>query len=180
MLACSLAFFRKALRDFSKPIHPSIHPSILPSIHACIDPPTDPPAQASNEPDAHLGLAQLLVGDAKLAQTEAVDSALAKAEAKAARGRKHPRNTRLLSDLEKGRVRAEAATTVEVLAVVRKLLKEALGHLEEAARGANAFAMFNLGIAHLFGYGTPNSERNPGRSLADWLAFLFIGHVGSE
>jgi len=33
-------------------------------------------------------------------------------------------------------------------------LRTALGHLEAAARGAHVFAMFNLGIAHLFGYGT--------------------------
>ena len=37
--------------------------------------------------------------------------------------------------------------------VVEGKLQAVVSHLENAARGANAFAMFNLGIVHLYGYG---------------------------
>lgn len=41
-----------------------------------------------------------------------------------------------------------------------KLMWKALSHLESAAKGGHPFAMFNLGIAHLYGYGYPKDDRN--------------------
>ena len=39
------------------------------------------------------------------------------------------------------------------------ILGEAIGFLEESAKGGNPFAMFNLGVAHLYGYtGKPDTE----------------------
>jgi len=40
-------------------------------------------------------------------------------------------------------------------------LMKALIHLEKAALGRHSFAMFNLGIAHLYGYGYSNGTNNP-------------------
>ncbi len=40
------------------------------------------------------------------------------------------------------------------------LMAKALSHLESAAKGYHPFAMFNLGIAHLYGYGYPDIERD--------------------
>ncbi len=39
-------------------------------------------------------------------------------------------------------------------------MSKALSHLESAAKGYHPFAMFNLGIAHLYGYGYPDSKRD--------------------
>ena len=40
-------------------------------------------------------------------------------------------------------------------------LMKALIHLEKAALARHPFAMFNMGIAHLYGYGYPNNTNNP-------------------
>jgi hypothetical protein len=40
-------------------------------------------------------------------------------------------------------------------------IMKALIHLEKAALGGHSFSMFNLGIAHLYGYGYPNGENDP-------------------
>lgn len=49
----------------------------------------------------------------------------------------------------------EASSTREGV-VSYDLIMKALIHLEKAALGRHPFAMFNLGIAHLYGYGYPN------------------------
>ena len=40
-------------------------------------------------------------------------------------------------------------------------IMKALIHLEKAALGGHSFSMFNLGIAHLYGYGYPNGANDP-------------------
>ena len=47
---------------------------------------------------------------------------------------------------------------------LRDMLKEVVALLEAAAQSGHTFAMFNLGIAHLFGYITPSTE---GRIVAN-------------
>lgn len=42
-----------------------------------------------------------------------------------------------------------------------KSLRKAVKHLERAAKGGHAFAAFNLGLAHLYGYGMPRGRKNP-------------------
>ena len=44
-----------------------------------------------------------------------------------------------------------------------------MGLLEDAARGGHPYAMFNLGVAHLFGYGVPGMLRDPDLA-AEWFA----------
>lgn len=48
------------------------------------------------------------------------------------------------------------------------LVTKAIGHLEDAARGGHAFAMFNLGICHTYGYGTRDGARDP-ELAAEWF-----------
>lgn len=62
---------------------------------------------------------------------------------------------------------AEASVTKSVLDS-NHLVMKALYHLESAAKGGHPFAMFNLGIAHLYGYGYPSGERDPGLA-AEWF-----------
>lgn len=47
------------------------------------------------------------------------------------------------------------------------MLSEVVGNLEAAAVGGHTYAMFNLGLAHLYGYGVP--VRSPERA-AQWFA----------
>lgn len=49
------------------------------------------------------------------------------------------------------------------------LIVVALRHLQSAALGGHAFAMFNLGMAHLFGYGYTNRGRNS-TLASEWFA----------
>ena len=63
----------------------------------------------------------------------------------------------LLSDLSK----AEAAGRLSDPKRARwkkAQLSQALAHLESAALLGHAFSMFNLGVAHTFGYGTPGGK----------------------
>jgi TPR repeat protein len=53
-------------------------------------------------------------------------------------------------------------------ALVSPLVLEAIVHLEEAARGGHVFAMFNLGISHLYGYGQTDGRRDPDLA-AEWF-----------
>ncbi len=49
-----------------------------------------------------------------------------------------------------------------VVDAVRKVLGNVIDHLEASAKGGHPFAMFNLGLAHLYGYYNYGSgERNP-------------------
>ena len=53
-----------------------------------------------------------------------------------------------------------------------KALRNAVRHLERAAEGGHAFAAFNLGLAHLYGYGMRGGRRSPGVA-GEW--FLYSG-----
>jgi hypothetical protein len=53
-------------------------------------------------------------------------------------------------------------------ALVSPLVLEAIVHLEEAARSGHVFAMFNLGISHLYGYGRTDGRRDPDLA-AEWF-----------
>jgi len=48
------------------------------------------------------------------------------------------------------------------------LVMEVIVHLEEAARGGHVFAMFNLGICHLYGYCRTDGQRDPDLA-AEWF-----------
>jgi hypothetical protein len=51
-----------------------------------------------------------------------------------------------------------------------KALRNAVRHLERAAQGGHAYAAFNLGLAHLYGYGMPRGRKNP--SVAgEWFEY---------
>jgi hypothetical protein len=52
--------------------------------------------------------------------------------------------------------------------LVSPLVLEAIVHLEEAARSGHVFAMFNLGISHLYGYGRTDGRRDPDLA-AEWF-----------
>jgi len=45
----------------------------------------------------------------------------------------------------------------DAAAKATRYLKKAVAHLEASAMGAHPFAMFNLGIVHLFGYTVPQN-----------------------
>ena len=91
--------------------------------------------EASNEPDAHFGMAQLLATQAK-----------------------HIQNVVAQQPMRMSRRSKQTAEVHAMEQAIASKLQAAIGHLEEAARGAHPFAMFNLGIAHLYGYGVKKQD----------------------
>jgi TPR repeat protein len=92
----------------------------------------------SHHPDGHFGMANLYL--------MSLAKSLANATLKGS-------NTTL--DTETRQLKQETLTKV-------------LGHLEEAAYLGHEFAMFNLGIAHVYGYGTPDNRIDTDLAVA-WL-----------
>jgi len=53
-------------------------------------------------------------------------------------------------------------------ALASPMIAEVITHLEEAVRSGHPFAMFNLGICHLYGYCRKDGRRNPDLA-AEWF-----------
>jgi len=62
----------------------------------------------------------------------------------------------------------EAKQRAAIEAQGSTLVIKAIRHLENAARGGHAFAMFNLGICHTYGYGTKDGVRDA-ELAAQWF-----------
>jgi TPR repeat protein len=137
-------------------------------------------ANASHEPDAHYGLAALALGQLTLAHGNAHHLAAAIAPgAPAAADAAFTTSTSatpvttaaVVSSIEGEPNNKDEVAHASALVLRQEraqLLREALLHLEAAARGGHAFAMFNLGIAHLYGLGTVKGRRDPDLA-AEWF-----------
>ena len=97
--------------------------------------------KASDEPNAHFDLAQMYVVDA------------AEGTGGGGGGSGGGRRKRRGKGKRKGRRKGNEGTPEGDTA-----LRKAVQHLEAAALGGHFFAMFNLGIAHLYGYGVEQRD----------------------
>ena len=65
---------------------------------------------------------------------------------------------------------AQAKLQAHAAAVANTLVLEAIDHLEEAAKCGHVFAMFNLGIVHLYGYGHAEGHGRDPKLAAEWFS----------
>ena len=92
--------------------------------------------EASNEPDAHFGMAQLLATQAKHIQNVVAQQPM--------RMSRRSKQTAEVHAMEQ--------------AIASKLPSRYWASRGSCKRGAHPFAMFNLGIAHLYGYGVKKQD----------------------